>query len=205
MEQGLDKEIPKEIKKIDRWVNYVVHHTYIKTAVFIVAFLEAIITPLLPEIVVAGILSYRKDVSWKILSLVSALGSLTGTTLLYLSGKFLYVEYQNFFDNILGGEKVSYYIDKVSEGNIFFATVVASITPFPDRIFALISGIASFSFVMVTLGFFVGRLLRVSVVAYLSFKYGEDARKYMVKNTRYLILGILVLVAGYIIYRMFIN
>ena len=99
MEQNL---VNKKIKRVDRWINYFIHHTWVKTMVFVVALLEATISPLLPEIVVAGVLVYRKDISWKILSFVSAIGSTSGVIILYFIGKHLYYTYQSFFDNFFG-------------------------------------------------------------------------------------------------------
>jgi membrane protein YqaA with SNARE-associated domain len=89
--------VDKEIKKIDKWVGYIIRHAYIKTIIFVVAILEAIFLPLLPEIIVAGALTYRKNLSWKLLSIISACGSVVGISILYMLGRFLYVRNEVFF------------------------------------------------------------------------------------------------------------
>ena len=75
MEQNF---VNQGVHRIDRWVKYVATRTWIRTGIFVVAFLETTISPLLPELVVAAVLSYRKDISWKLLSIISAAGSAFG-------------------------------------------------------------------------------------------------------------------------------
>jgi membrane protein DedA with SNARE-associated domain len=61
---------------------------------------------------------------------------------------------------------------------------LAAFTPLPDRIFAFLSGVFSLSFFVVTLAFFFGRLIRVGIVAYFSYEYGDEAREYILKHTK---------------------
>ena len=193
--------VNKEIKRVDRWVAYVVRHTYIKTAIFLVAVLEATISPFLPEIVIAGVLTYRKDLSWKLLSLVSALGSATGVAILYVLGKFLYRTHQVTFDRILDGGQFATYTQDILSQNTFVAIFIASFTPLPDRIFAFLSGVLSLPFFIVIIAFFLGRLLRASIVAYFSYEFGDEARIYILKHTRIVTVILCVIILGYILYR----
>ncbi|MDB5259882.1 MAG: lipoprotein [Candidatus Nomurabacteria bacterium] len=200
----MEQNYAKPLGRIDRWIKYIVHHAWIKTAVFIVALLEATISPLLPEIIVAAVLTYRKDVSWKVLSLISALGSATGVAILYLVGKFLYNLYKSFFDSWLGGATISHYTDIILHQNTFISMFLAAFTPLPDRIFAFLSGLLSLNFIVVIIAFFLGRLIRVGIVAYFSYKFGDEARVYILKHTKraILILGGLILL--YIAYKYFL-
>lgn len=193
--------IKKEIKLIDRWAQYVVNHTWVKTVVFITAFFEATISPLLPEIVVAGILTYRKDISWKLLSVVSALGSTLGVTTLYIVGKYLYKSYQAFFDSIFNGETIASYTTAILNQNTFTTLFLASFTPLPDRIFALLSGVFLLPLGIVVTAFFCGRLLRVSIVAYFSHKFGAEAKHYILKHTRNVTIGIITVVLLYVLLK----
>lgn len=198
MEQDL---INKKVKRIDRLVSYIVHHAWIKTAVFIVAFLEATITPILPEIVVAGILTYRKDISWRILSVVSACGSTLGVSVVYLAGKYLYRSYQTIFDNIFSGTSIASYTEQVINQNTFVTMFLAAFTPLPDRIFAFLSGVFYLSFIIVIVAFFCGRLLRVGIVAYFSYHFGDKAKYYILKHTKNFTVVILVICLLYVFLR----
>lgn len=192
----------KKIKRVDKWVNYIVHHTYVKTAVFIIAMFEATISPILPEVVVAGILTYRKDISWKLLSLVSALGSVTGVSILYFLGKFLYRTHEVYFDTFLdGGGRIATYTQEILTQNTFVAMFLASFTPLPDRIFALLSGVLSLPFITVIIAFFLARLLRVGIFAYFSHRFGDRARAYILKHTRNATIVLLAIIVGYVLYR----
>lgn len=202
MEHVSDNKPIKPIKRIDKWVSYVVHHAYVKTAVFIVAFLEATISPLVPEIVVAAVLTYRKDISWKLLSLVSALGSITGVTVLHLLGRFLYKTHEVYFDTFFdNGGRIATYTQDILSQNTFVAMFLASFTPLPDRIFSFLSGVLSLPFLLVILAFFCGRLLRVGIIAYFSHRFGDNARAYILKHTKRVTIILLLVIAAYVIYR----
>lgn len=192
MEQDFVK---KEIRQIDRLIAYAVNHAWIKTAVFIVAFLEAVISPILPELVLATVLSYRKDISWKLLSFISALGSALGASVLYTVGKYLYKGNQVFFDKILDASQIVAQAEISLSNNAFMSMIVAAFTPLPDKVFALLSGIFSLSFISVVSAFFIGRLIRAGIVAYFSYHFGDEARAYILKHTKLatiIIVGVLL-------------
>lgn len=192
--------INKEIKGMDKWVAYVVHHTWIKTGIFIVAFLEATISPLLPEIVVAAVLTYRKDLSWKLLSLISSLGSTLGMSFVYLTGKYLYASHKAWFEHVLGGSLASY-TESMFQYNTFVSMFLAALTPLPDRIFAFLAGVFSLSFLVVFVAVFLGRLVRVSIVAYFSYHFGDEARVYILKHTKRAVIIVSALAVLYILLK----
>jgi membrane protein YqaA with SNARE-associated domain len=194
--------IQKEVKRIDKFINYVVYHSWVKTGVFIVAFLEATLLPILPEIVVGAILAYRKDISWKLLSLISALGSAAGVSVLYLVGKHLYAAHRHFFEHWFGKMTLFSYAQTLLDNNTFVSIFIAGFTPLPDRIFALLAGIFGVSFAVTVVAFFLGRLLRVGIVAYFSYKFGDEARHYILKHTRYFTITLLVLISLYILLKL---
>jgi membrane protein YqaA with SNARE-associated domain len=193
--------VNKEVKRIDRWVNYVVHHAWVKTGIFIVALLEATISPLLPEIIVAGVLTYRKDLSWKLLSFISALGSTTGVAILYVVGYYLYSAYQSTFDNFFDGAVIATYTEQILNQNTFVTMFLAAFTPLPDRIFALLSGVFHLQFLIVIFAFFFGRLIRVGIVAYFSYLFGEEAKQYILKHTKTVTILLGIAIVLYIVLR----
>lgn len=195
----------EQIKIIDKWIKYVINHTYIKTTIFMVAVLEAVFLPLLPEVVIAGVLTYRKNLSWKLLSIISALGSITGVTILYLLGKFLYKTNEFYFELLLNGDgKIATYTQDILSQNTFIAMLLASFTPLPDRILILLSGLLSLPFLLVISAFFLARLLRVGVVAYFSHKFGDLARVYILKHSRRVTVIFVTFLMLYILYKIII-
>lgn len=192
--------VSKEVRTIDRWIAYIASRPWVRRGVYVVALLEATISPLLPELVVAAILSYRKDISWKLLSIISALGSATGAGILYLLGKLLYVKHTVFFNQMLGSD-IGTYSERLFEHNTFVSIFLAAFTPLPDRVFAFLAGIFSLSFLTVFSAFFLGRLIRVGIVAYFSYEYGDEAREYILKHTRLAVGLVIVLVIAYVLVR----
>lgn len=189
--------LDKEVKRIDKVIKYVATRTWIKSGLFIVALLETTVSPVLPELVVAAVLTYRKDLSWKLLSFISALGSATGAALLYVTGRYLYKTHEAFFEHVLGGALGSY-TEKLFEHNAFVSMFLAAFTPLPDRVFAFLSGVFSLPFMIVVLAFFIGRFIRVAIVAYFSYHFGDEARHYILKHTRLVTMIIVALVALYV-------
>lgn len=188
--------VSKEVRNIDKAIAYIATRKWIRSGVYAVAFLEATISPLLPELVVAAVLSYRKDISWKLLSVISALGSATGAAALYFTGKYLYATYQTFFDTILGSS-LGAYTEQLFAHNAFVSMFLAALTPLPDRIFAFLSGVVSLSFLIVVIAFFLGRLVRVGIVAYFSYEFGDEAREYILKHTK---LAVTIAVCALLVY-----
>lgn len=186
----------KEVHRIDRWIKYIATRKWIRTGVYFVALLEATISPLLPELVVAAVLSYRKDISWKVLSFVSALGSATGVAILYGTGKYLYKTHEVFFETHLGGS-LGTYTEKLLAHNTFVSMFLAAFTPLPDRIFAFLAGVFSLSLPIVLTAFFLGRYIRVGIIAFFSYHYGDEARVYILKHTK---LATIIIVALLIVY-----
>ncbi len=176
---------------------------HLRLITFIVAFLEATISPILPEAFLLIVLAYRKDISWKVLSVISALGSSVGALAMYWAGATLYDTYGKTVLVYLNGEAVAEKAKVLFEQNVFMAQFFASLTPLPDRVFSFLAGAFLVSPVLIFLGTFFGRLIRISIVAYLSYEYGDEARIYIKRHTRSVMIGFGILVVLYILYTYF--
>lgn len=167
---------------------------------FVIAFLEATISPVLPEAFLLVVLAYRKDISWKLLSLVSAFGSSCGALLMYLLGMKFYSSYGMQLLTFLHGESVAEKAKVLFAENAFMAQLIASLTPLPDRVFSFLAGAFLISPVIIFAATFIGRLIRVVPFAYLSFEYGDEARVYIRKHTRKVSIALIALVICYALY-----
>lgn len=194
--------VDKEARKIDRLIKYVATRTWIKTGIFVVAFLETTISPVLPELVVAAVLSYRKDISWKLLSVISALGSTAGAATLYLLGRYIYKTHEAWFEGVFSSSVLASYTENLFSHNAFVSMFLAAFTPLPDRIFAFLSGVFLLAFPIVIIAFFLGRLIRVGIVAYFSYEFGDEARIYILKHTKRVTIAVIVLIGLFIAARM---
>lgn len=189
------------LHKTDRYIERLVRTPHTKVAVFFVAFLEATISPVLPEAFLALILAYRKDISWKLLSAVSALGSAVGSLAMYSLGYFLYGRYGASLLQLLHGEDLVEKARSLFNDNAFVAQFIASLTPLPDRVFSFLAGAFGVSLVVVFIATFMGRFLRAGIAAYLSYEYGDEARVYIRRHTKTATVAIVVGLLFYIVYK----
>lgn len=167
---------------------------------FIIAFLEATFSPILPEAFLLVVLTYRKDISWKLLSLVSALGSSFGALTMYILGAKLYSSYGASLLSFLRGGELVEKAKILFEENAFMAQFMASLTPLPDRVFSFLAGAFLISPFIIFSATFLGRLIRIAPVAYLSFEYGDEARVYIKKHTRKVSVTIIIVIICYAFY-----
>lgn len=185
---------------IDATINKLSKTRYLKSVTFVVAFLEASFSPLLPEAFLLVVLAYRKDISWKILSFISALGSTFGALLMYILGATLYKTYGQSFLSFLHAEAVAEKAQVLFAENAFYAQFFAALTPLPDRVFSFLAGAFLISVPTIFVATFLGRLIRVAPIAYLSYEYGDEARVYIKRHTKKATIVALALIVVYILY-----
>ena len=186
---------------IDATINKLSKTKHLKAVTFFVAFFEATISPILPEAFLIVVLAYRKDISWKVLSLVSALGSSVGALVMYMLGATLYKSYGQSLLTFLHGKTVAGKAKVLFEENAFYAQFFASLTPLPDRVFSFLAGAFLISPFIIFFATFVGRLIRVVPCAYFSYEYGDEARVYIKKHTKKVSIAVVVLAVGYVLYK----
>ncbi len=188
---------------IDAIINRLSKTKYLKIVTFIIAFLEATISPILPEAFLIVVLAYRKDISWKVLSLISALGSSVGALSMYLLGAMLYKSYGQNLLAFFHGEAMAEKAKVLFAQNAFYAQFFAALTPLPDRVFSFLAGAFLISPVIIFFATFLGRIIRVVPCAYFSYEYGDEARVYIKKHTKKVSIAIGVLVVLYVLYKYF--
>ena len=189
------------VRNTDHLLERLSKSKHISLITFVLAFLEQSISPILPEAYVALILSYRKDISWKMLSFVSACGSMFGALMTYGIGYVLYRKYGTTIIETFGWQDFFEKAKVLFADNVFVAQFLASITPLPDRVFAFVAGAFGATLLLVLIGSFLGRLVRVMIVAYLAYEWGDEARDFIKKHTK-LAGGIaLLLVVLYLVYK----
>ena len=177
---------------------------YLKSVTFVVAFLEATISPILPEAFLLLVLVYRKDISWKILSLVSSFGSACGALVMYVIGHLFYDTYGEKIVGILRGADLVEKAKLLFIDNAFMAQFMASLTPLPDRVFSFLAGAFLVSPFMVFVATFLGRLVRIAPIAYLSYEFGDEARVYIKKHTKIVSWVIVFAVLSFVAYSYFL-
>lgn len=185
---------------VDAIINKLSKTKHLKLVTFLVAFFEASISPVLPEAFLLVVLAYRKDVSWKLLSVISALGSTIGALSMYFLGATLYKSYGDNLLAFFNGEAVAEKAKVLFADNAFYAQFFAALTPLPDRIFSFLAGAFLISVSTIFFATFFGRFIRVAPIAYLSYEYGDEARVYIKRHTKKVSIIIGVVIVLYLIY-----
>ena len=183
-------------------------HKSSKYYLALVSFIESSFFPIPPDVMVIPMIISKKSDYIKVF-LVVTIFSVLGGILGYFIVAF-------FFDIGMQIMSIYGYEDKLinlknnlinSEG--FYAWLgilfLAGFTPLPYKVFTIASGLIGFNILIFILISLISRGLRFFVVSYLSYKFGELFTQFMNKHGSkwFTIIGILIVLAGVIIYLIF--
>ena len=168
-------------EKIEERVKRAVYSKHAWRMLFIVSYLENFISPIPGDILVAPLSAHHPERKWFIAgyaTFASILGALTG----YLIGYFLFQSIGSSLIAWYGGEDAFILFKTLFEKYGFATLFVVAFTPLPDKIFTVLSGVASISLFPFVIAMGLGRGLRFGIVAYLSATYGRSAYAFL-RNT----------------------
>jgi membrane protein YqaA with SNARE-associated domain len=183
-------------------------HKSSKYYLALVSFIESSFFPIPPDVMIIPMVISKKSDFIKIF-LISSIFSVLGGILGYFIGAF-------FFDIGMQIMGIYGYEDKLinlknnlinSEG--FYAWLgilfLAGFTPLPYKVFTIASGLIGFNILIFILISLISRGLRFFVVSYLSYKFGDLFTQFMNKHGSkwFTIIGILIVIAGIMIYLIF--
>lgn len=100
----------------------------------------------------------------------------------------------------LHGESIAEKTKSLFAENAFAAQFFAALTPLPDRVFSFLAGAFLVSPFIIFCATFLGRLIRVVPIAYLSYEYGDEARIYIQKHTKKVSIAIVIALICYLLY-----
>ncbi len=183
-------------------------HKSSKYYLALVSFIESSFFPIPPDVMVIPMVISKKKDFIKIF-LIATVFSVLGGVLGYFIGAF-------FFDLAMQIMNFYSYEDKLinlknnlisSEG--FYAWLgilfLAGFTPLPYKVFTIASGLIGFDILVFILISLISRGLRFFIVSLLSYKFGDLFTNFMINygSKWFTILGILIVLVGFIIYLIF--
>jgi len=180
-------------EKTEERVKRAAHSKHAWRTLFLVSYLENFISPIPGDILVAPLSAHHPDRKWFIVfyaTFASVLGSLTG----YIIGYFLFQSIGAPLIAWYGGEDSFILFKTVFEKYGFATLFVVAFTPLPDKVFTVLSGVASISLFPFVLAMGLGRALRFGIVAYLAATYGRSAYSFL-RNKFGLVTFIICIVA----------
>ncbi len=166
----------------------------------LVAFTDTVFSPLTAEAFLAVlILAHREQ--WKKFLAVCLASSVAGAMTGYW---LLYFVFRMFGESFLSSWGLGYAYTTAQSllgGQIFFAMLLASLTPIPDKLFIYAAGILGAPFLPFVAGFALGRGARMSVVTYLVWKFGAPVLELVNKYSTYAGVGAVAILVAYAMVR----
>jgi membrane protein YqaA with SNARE-associated domain len=174
-----------------------------KHAVFwlvVLAFLEPIFSPLVPEtLLVAMLLAGSDERKWKRYSAITTASSFAGGVAGYGVGMLAFHLFGIALLSYLGLSDIHGTIATILAGNIFLVMVFITFTPIPDKAFTLLSGFVGAPFLPYAAGFLVGRAARFTLVAYLVHRFGAKVLEAINKYSSWAAVAVVAILTAYAI------
>tara|TARA_B100000900_G_C20435907_1_gene656983 strand:+ start:350 stop:928 length:579 start_codon:yes stop_codon:yes gene_type:complete len=167
----------------------------------LISFLESIIFPIPTDIFIVPIVLSNKK-KFLFIAFIATFFSVLGGAVGYLIGQILW--------NEIGYELIKFYglSEKAQKFEIIYekygiiAVIIGSITPFPYKVIALISGMLSLPLGYFLIFSFIFRGLRFFIIALLIFHYGEKFDRMFKRYTLLFSLGfIFILIMGFLLLK----
>ncbi|MCC7500831.1 DedA family protein [Candidatus Nomurabacteria bacterium] len=166
----------------------------------LIAFTDTLFSPITAEPFLAALVLAHRD-RWKrylaVALTFSTLGTIAGYWILF----WLYRAYGEALLASWGYTDAYATAQAVLAGSIFWAMLLASVTPIPDKALIYAAGILGSPFAPFVAGFVLGRGIRMSIVTYIVWAFGEQVLEAVDKYAVWASVLILTVFAGYAIVR----
>ena len=189
------------IKKLYAWTVSLASHRRALWALGVIAFLEASIFPIPPDILMIPMILVQPRRAFTIAS-IALLGSVLGGLLGYFIGSALYEEIGYPIISFFGKQELADQFNLRYNNLGFWPVLVAGLTPIPYKIVTIMSGWASAPIGSFLFASIIARGLRFFIVSYLSYKFGDIFSKFMKTAAAkwFTILGIMIVLIFALIY-----
>jgi membrane protein YqaA with SNARE-associated domain len=201
------------MKKLYSWILKWADTPYATSALFILAFFEAVFFPVPADILLIVLVLGCRAKAFTY-AFFAATGSVSGAVLGYLAGHFLWVNatgeftwFANlFFNNIPGFSIEMFNTLKGLYGQWDFLIVfTAGFTPVPYKIFTVTAGVFDMNLLLFLSASLISRAARFFLVSFLLWKFGQPVQSFFEKYFRIIVLGFTVcLVGGLVIVKLVI-
>lgn len=190
------------LRRLYDWVISWADSPYAAWALFVLAFTEASIFPIPPDVLLMALCVGTPSKSWRY-ALICLAGSVTGGIAGYGIGTFaaqtIAVPILNLYDP---SREVFGQVQSLYREWGFWGVLAAAITPIPFKVFTIASGLLSFNFPLFVGASVLGRGFRFFVVAGLLYFGGETLKRFIDKYFDLLaILTLIVIVAGFVVLK----
>lgn len=194
------------MKRLYNWILSWANTPYGSVALFINAFIEAIIFPVPPDLLLIALAVGKPKKSFKFAT-ICLTGSLLGALIGYSLGYFLWIDpndsfttFADFFFNHIPGFTVDVYNNIQHTYNEwgFWAIFTAGFTPIPFKVFTITAGVFNIDLPVFFIASAISRGARFFLLALLIWKYGPQIKTFIDKQFNWLaIAATLLLILGF--------
>ena len=164
-------------------------------ALAIIAFVEASIFPIPPDVLMIPLILAQPKRAW-LIATVALIASVAGGLLGYAIGAFFYESIGAPILESLGkGDAVLEFNDRFNDFG-FWAVLVAGITPFPFKVITILSGWTAMPIGVFITTAIIARALRFYIVAALLWKFGTPIRDFIERRLGLVFVAFIILLLG---------
>jgi membrane protein YqaA with SNARE-associated domain len=162
----------------------------------VIAFTDTIFSPIAAEAFLAVLVLAHKE-RWRTFLAVSWVSSMAGTVVCYWLFFYAFRIFGEPFVAAWGLQDLYSQAQILLGSHIFFAMMLASFTPLPDKLFIYAAGILGTPFLPFFAGFAIGRGGRMSVVTYLVWRFGAPVLALVNKYSTYAAMAAVAILVAY--------
>ncbi|SEP56633.1 YqaA family protein [Thalassovita taeanensis] len=184
-----------------RWTMSLAEHPRALWALALIAFIEASVFPIPPDVLMIPMILARPSRAWLIAG-VALVASVLGGLLGYAIGALFYEQLGRPILETMGKT------DAIAEFNTrfnsfgFWPVLIAGMTPFPFKVITIMSGWTGLPLVTFVVTSIIARGVRFYLVAALLWKYGPPIRDFIERRLGLMItLFLLILLGGFFLVR----
>jgi membrane protein YqaA with SNARE-associated domain len=190
--------LQNQLSTLKKWVEHFATLPHALVALFFIAFVEAAIFPVPPDVLLLalGVITPRKSIMY---GCITAAGSFAGGYVGYFLGDFFFGLIGRPILSFLGilskfGTALTFYHD---HGVV--ALIVSGFVPIPYIVFTMAAGFNhTLDLTALTIGGFIGRFLRFGLVGVLLYFFGPPVKTFIDKYyERFAVVFLVVLILFY--------
>ncbi|WP_298675005.1 VTT domain-containing protein [uncultured Lentibacter sp.] len=166
------------LRSLYTWTMHLAEHPKALWWLGLIAFLEASVFPIPPDILMIPMILARPSRAWLVAS-VALCGSVLGGLLGYGIGALAFTELgQPILESLGKGDAVADFNTRFN-GVGFWAVLIAGMTPFPYKVITIMSGWTAMPLATFVVTSLLARGLRFYIVALLLWKFGAPIRSFI--------------------------
>lgn len=194
-----DDRRPNVIRRLYDWVLRWAEHRHAQWALFLMAFIEASVFPVPPDLLLMAMCVAQPRRSWRFAA-ITTIGSVSGGLAGYAIGWGLWVRLESFAFAHLGFLGLSpehfAHVQQLYADNAFMALFVAGFTPIPYKVFTIVAGVFEISLPIFILASLLGRGGRFLLVGGVIRILGPRIKPWLERHLGWLSLIFGILLVG---------